>query len=88
MTVRWSDPAVADLAGVFAYLSADNADAATRVTDRLYAAAEALGRFPNLGRPGRTTGRRELVVDQYVITYRVRRDAVEVVRIEHGTRRR
>jgi toxin ParE1/3/4 len=88
MTVRWSRRALSDIAGVFAYIATDNSPAAERVADRLYAAGESLARFPERGRPARLTGRRELVVEQYIITYRVRRGEVFILAVEHGAQRR
>ncbi len=88
MTVSWSTATESDLADVYAYLSAESPDAPVRVIDRLLAAAEGLARFPFLGRPGRLEGRRELVVDQYIVVYRVRRAEVRILSLEHGARRR
>ncbi len=88
MTVRWARRAQSDLADVFAYLAAANAEAADRVVDQLYAAGQSLAQFPQRGRPARLVGRRELVVDPYLITYRVRRDEVLILAIEHGAQRR
>ncbi len=87
MTVRWARRAQSDLADIFAYIAADNEDAAGRVVDRLYAFGQSLLQFPQRGRPARLAGRRELVVDRYVITYRVRRDEVLILAIEHGAQR-
>ena len=87
MTVRWARRAQADLAEIFAYIASDDEDAAGRVVDRLYASGQSLLQFPQRGRPARLAGRRELVVDRYVITYRVRRDEVLILAIEHGAQR-
>ena len=88
MTVRWSRRAQTDLADIFAYIAADNEEAAGRVVDRLYGAGQSLAQFPQRGRPARLVGRRELVVDRYVITYRVRRDEVLILAVEHGAQRK
>jgi toxin ParE1/3/4 len=61
--------------------------AAGRVVDHLYAAGQSLAQFPQRGRSARLAGRRELMVDRYVITYRVRRDEVLILAIEHGAQR-
>src|ERR1051325_2188785 len=84
LTVRWSQRAQSDLAGIFAYITAENESAAGKVVDRLYGAGQSLALFPQRGRPGRLAGRRELVVDRYLITYRVRRDQVLILAVEHG----
>lgn len=88
MTVRWSRRALSDAAGIYAHIAADNEDAAARVVDRLYDAGEGLARSPLLGRPSRFVGRRELVVDHYVLTYAIRGREAHVLAIEHGARRK
>ena len=88
MTVRWARRAQSDLAGIFAYIAAENEDAAARFVDRLYGAGQSLSDFPQRGRPARLAGRRELVVDRYVLTYRVRRDEVQILAVEHGAQRK
>ncbi len=88
MTVTWSSRALSDAAAIYAYIAADDPEAAARITGRLFAATETLGRFPELGRPSRSAGRRELVVGRYVIVYRLRRADIWIVAVEHGARRR
>jgi plasmid stabilization system protein ParE len=86
--VVWSARALSDVAGIYAYLAGENEPAAGRVTDRLMEAGANLVRFPHLGRPSRLVGRRELVVDSYILVYRLRRDAVHIITVEHGARRK
>jgi toxin ParE1/3/4 len=86
--VRWARRALSDVAGIYAYIAADNPEAAARVADHLLAAGEGLSRFPQLGRPGRLAGRRELVVDRHILIYSVRRGEVHIVAVEHGAQRR
>jgi toxin ParE1/3/4 len=44
---------------------------------------------PGLGRPGRVAGTRELVIPltPYIVPYRVRDDAVQIITILHGAQR-
>jgi toxin ParE1/3/4 len=86
--VRWSRRALSDIAGIYAYIAADNAEAAVRMADRLFTSGEGLVRFPQLGRPSRLSGRRELVVERYVLTYSVRRGEIHILAVEHGAQRK
>jgi toxin ParE1/3/4 len=49
-------------------------------------AVDALTRNPEMGRKGRVSGTRELVISPFVIVYASRRDAVELAAIIHGSR--
>jgi toxin ParE1/3/4 len=48
-----------------------------------------LSNFPNVGRPGRRPGTRELVIGgtPYVAVYRVRKSNVEILRLLHGAQK-
>jgi plasmid stabilization system protein ParE len=86
VTVTWSARALSDVAGIFAYVAAQSEEAAVRTADRLVKAAGDLARFPHAGRASRLGGRRELVVAPYVLLYRLRKDEVQIVTVEHGVR--
>jgi toxin ParE1/3/4 len=87
--VVWSPRAIGHLADLRAYIARDNPDAASPVATTLLAAVDRLAEFPNLGRPGRVPGTRELVVPgtPYVIPYRLRGDRLEVIAVFHGRQR-
>jgi toxin ParE1/3/4 len=84
--IVWSPRAVDHLAHLRAYLERDNPKAANRIATVLLEAVERLAKLPNLGRPGRVAGTRELVVPgtPYVIPYRLRADRLEVIAVFHG----
>jgi toxin ParE1/3/4 len=86
VTVVWSPRAIEHLAHLRAYIAQDNPKAANRIGGTLLEAGERLADLPNLGRPGRVGGTRELVVPgtPYVIPYRVRGDRLEVIAVFHG----
>ena len=86
MTVVWSPRAIQHLAALRAYIARDNPDAAAGVALTLLAAVERLAELPNLGRPGRLAGTRELVVPgtPFVIPYRVRSERLEIIAVFHG----
>jgi len=89
VTVVWSPRAVGHLADLRAYIAQDNPAAAGRVAETILVAVERLVEFPNLGRPGRVTGTRKLVIPgtAYVIPYRLRGDRLEIVAVFHGRQR-
>ncbi|MBM3510515.1 MAG: type II toxin-antitoxin system RelE/ParE family toxin [Alphaproteobacteria bacterium] len=89
MRVEWSRPALTDAVSIVAYVARDNPDAAAAMLDAIEAAVGRLAEHPGLGRPGRVTGTRELVVAStpYVVPYRLRCDTGEVLRVLHGGRR-
>jgi toxin ParE1/3/4 len=89
VTVVWSPRATAHLAHLRAYIARENPAAAGRVAMALLAAVERLAELPNLGRPGRVFGTRELVVPgtPYVIPYRLRGGRLEIIAVFHGRQR-
>lgn len=86
MTIVWSPRAIEHLAHLRAYIAHDNPKAANRIGGTLLEAVERLAEHPNVGRPGRVPGTRELVVPgtPYVIPYRLRGDRLEVLAVFHG----
>jgi toxin ParE1/3/4 len=87
--VNWLRAARANLIAVSEFISQNNPDAAARTVAAIVRAVEALEHFPALGRPGRISGTRELVVSgtPYVVPYRVRGDAVQLIRVFHAARK-
>jgi toxin ParE1/3/4 len=81
--------ALANLNAEAAYIARDNPDAAVRVVTAITTAVDRLAQYPALGRAGRVPGTRELVVPHspYIIPYRVRGEAVEILRVLHVARR-
>lgn len=86
MIIVWSPRAIEHLAHVRAYIARDNPKAANRIAGVLLHAVERLAELPNLGRPGRVAGTRELLVPgtPYVIPYRLRGERVEVIAVFHA----
>ena len=71
------------------YIARDNPAAAHRIVALITTAVETLSKYPALGRAGRVAGTRELVIPDtpYILPYRVRGDAVEILRVLHAARR-
>ncbi len=88
MRVRWLRRALGNLEAEAHYIGEEN-PAAARVVERIFRAGNLLKENPAMGRAGRVAGTRELVVDgtPYIVPYRVRGDALEVLRVFHARRK-
>lgn len=89
MKIKWLRRALQNLEQAHAYISKDDPEAATRTVIKIQAAVSQLGEFPFMGKMGRVEGTRELVITQtpYILIYRVKGDAVEILRVLHSARR-
>lgn len=85
---RLTEQAEADLADLWAYIAANNPDAADRLVDAVLEGSRMHVRFPNMGqdREELRPGLRCFVVSPYVVFYRPVADTIEVLRILHGAR--
>jgi len=86
--IKWLDLAVDDLDDIAGYISQDNPEAARRTVRRLWTAVKSLAEQPEMDRPGRVHGTRELVVSDtpFVVPYRVVGSEIEILRVLHGAR--
>ena len=86
MHLEWSVFALADREAIFETIEADSPRAAVSIDDRIEARVEGLAKFPEMGRPGRIEGTRELVVSgtPYIAAYRIVGDTVRILRVLHG----
>ena len=89
MRVKWLRKAIANLDAEAEYISQDDPLAADRTVSAIHRSVHNLTKFPAMGRPGRVVGTRELVVPgtPYIVPYRIRDNAVEVLRVFHGARK-
>ncbi len=91
MRVVWTRRATRHLHAAYDYWAREKSGtAADKMLDRIFAAVEVLEDHPQLGRPGRISGTRELVVapTPFVVAYGMRRHGVvEVVALLHGARK-
>lgn len=90
MKTVWSDRAIDDLETIHDFIARDDPKAALETVRQIAALVEErLSKFPEIGRPGRIPGTRELVVPgtPYIVPYRVKTDRIEIARIYHSARR-
>ena len=88
MKVVFSEEADSDLLQIHAYLAARNRSAAISLANLFNIKLEALGRFPFIGRarPIFAAELRSIIVEKYVVFYRVESDRVLIVRVLDGRR--
>jgi addiction module RelE/StbE family toxin len=86
MQLEWSRFAQADREAIFDYIEADSPQAAITVDDRIRQQVEELMKFPEIGRPGRIDGTRELIIRRtpYIAAYRIAGKTVRILRVLHG----
>ena len=89
MTIVWSRRALRHLVYIRQHIEKDSKQNAALVASRILEAVDLIQNHPEIGRPGRVVGTRELVVPQtpYVIPYRVRRERLELIAVFHGRQR-
>lgn len=89
MRIRWVRRALANLQDEAEYIARDDPEAAARTVQRIVSSIDRLAAYPASGRPGRVPGTRELIVlgTPYIVPYRVRGNAVEILRIFHAARK-
>jgi addiction module RelE/StbE family toxin len=88
MRVKWARRALREQDEAFERIVTENPQAAGEVIDRMRAATRLLADNPRMGRPGRITGTRELVVTRtpYVVVYRIGPEQVEILAVIHHAR--
>jgi toxin ParE1/3/4 len=88
LPVRRTNRAERDLDEIWLHVAADDVEAADRIIERIEAAEDRLGDFPELGqaRTDLAEGLRHLPSPPYLILYRAAPDPILVVRIVHGAR--
>ena len=89
MRLKWTAPAIHDLADAGDYIARENPQAAARMASRILEATEGLLEYPGIGREGRLSDTRELVVTgtPFIIIYRLRAPTVQILRVLHHARK-
>jgi toxin ParE1/3/4 len=86
MKVVWSRRAIRHLVALRNYIAQDSEQNAVNVVERILKAIDLLETQVEMGRAGRMSGTRELVVPNtpYIIPYRVRGERLELLAVFHG----
>jgi toxin ParE1/3/4 len=89
MRIVWTAPALREIEAIGDYIALESPRASARIVTRVFDRVDTLADHPEIGRPGRIPGTRELVITNtpFVVPYRVRGDLIEVLSVFHGARR-
>jgi toxin ParE1/3/4 len=90
MRTVWSPQAIDDLVALRTYIEQDNPAAARRIVLHIIQNIDTLlPRSPEMGRPGRVPGTRELIIPRtpFIVPYRLEGNTIQILRIFHGARR-
>ena len=82
----WLKRAIHDRDAQLDYIAQDNPQAAVSQGDRIDEQVDILLQHPQMGRPGRKQGTRELVISRtpFVVVYRIKGKRIELLRLLHG----
>jgi addiction module RelE/StbE family toxin len=88
MHVRWKSAALKDLAEIAEHIAEEYPGAARRVVSEIRRQSLILSRHSDIGRIGRVSGTRELVITKfpYVIAYEVTQKYVDVLAVVHTSK--
>jgi toxin ParE1/3/4 len=86
MKVVWSRRAIRHLVSLREFIAKDSEQNAALVAERILSSMDVLRAHPEMGRPGRASGTRELVVPDtpFIIPYRVKENRLELIAVLHG----
>jgi toxin ParE1/3/4 len=84
--IVWTHAAIRDLIQIRRYIERDNPLAASSVATRILKAVSQLAAHPQMGRLGRLSGTRELLISQtsYLVPYRLQGEVIELLRVIHS----
>jgi toxin ParE1/3/4 len=89
MQLLWTPRARRQRHEAIEYIAQDNPGAALQQLDRIEEQTDMLLVHPELGRPGRKQGTRELVISRtpFIVVYRIKTKAqrIELLRLLHGS---
>jgi len=89
MQLKWTVHALQDLKETANHLARENPEAAAKMAARIQEAVEYLLDYPGIGRAGRVSDTKELVVTgtPFIVIYRLRSPTVQILRLLHHARK-
>jgi addiction module RelE/StbE family toxin len=89
MPIHWTQRARRQFLAIIDAVLEDNPAAAEHVYDAIMDSVSRLLTFPEIGRPGRVPGTRELVIasQPYIVAYRIRGQTIHILAVLHGAQK-
>lgn len=89
MLIVWSPEARTEREAAIYYIAQDNIEAALDQLDEIERQTGLLATQPKMGRIGRESGTRELVLSRtpFIAVYRIDRRRIEILRLLHGAQK-
>lgn len=87
MKLEWMARARHERTAAIDYIAAESPAAALEQLDQIERQTDLLSQFPEMGRPGRKQGTRELVISRtpFIVVYRINGNRIELMRVLHGS---
>ena len=85
MRIRWTRQALNNLDAAISYIAADSPGNAKKVAQKIWSCTQLLNTQPGMGRPGRVSGTRELVIPglPFIVPYAEHNGEIVILRIMH-----
>jgi len=89
MRIRWLRLALVDIDEIAEFIAKENQATAEKVVQLINDSVHLLVQHPDIGRPGRVPGTRELYIEgtPFIVPYRIQKDEIQVLRVFHGARK-
>ena len=86
MEIIWREVALNGLENARRTIAEHNPSAADRIFEAILSSVRRLADMPKIGRPGRVSGTRELVIvgTPYVVAYAVVANRINIIAVQHG----
>ncbi len=90
MKIVWSPLAIEKVSEIAAHIAKDDMQAALDLVNEIFAAVKRLEQFPASGRmvpEAKRKSVREVLIGQYRVIYRMKKEEVAVLTVRHGRQR-
>ena len=87
MRIRWLILSLNDMKEISEFIGQRNERAAGKTVNSIRENVNKLQSHSGLGRPGRVPGTRELLINPFIVPYRVQKEEIQILRVLHTSRK-